>query len=91
MIPARKDYNSRQSLCQRGAAGLVPGDESSKFTAKIEMVGGKPVVTWEPDGDALRATRTYTIHGKKTFLDRDWTPITDTNKNRHNFSRSRSR
>ena len=66
-------------------AGLVPDDENSRFTAKIEMVDGKPVVTWEPDSEALRATRTYKIYGKKTLLDRDWTPVTDADKSEYNF------
>ena len=67
-------------------AGLVPDDANSKFTAKIEMLpDGTPKVTWEPDNEMLRATRTYTTYGKKTLLDRDWTPVTDSNKNQYHF------
>ena len=67
-------------------AGLVPDDEKSKFIAKIEMLpDGTPKVTWEPDTPELRATRTYTTYGKKTLLDRDWTPVTDANKDQYNF------
>ena len=66
-------------------AGLEPDNPKSKFIAKIEMVDGKPVVTWEPDTPELRATRTYTTYGKKTLLDRDWTPVTDENKAEYNF------
>ena len=67
-------------------AGLDPDDENSKFTAKIEMLpDGTPKVTWEPDTPELRATRTYTTYGKKTLLDRDWTPVTDSNKNQYHF------
>ena len=62
-------------------AGLVPDNEGSKFTAKIEMQpDGTPKVTWEPYSEELRATRTYTVYGKKTLLDNDWTPMNDDNK-----------
>ena len=66
-------------------AGLAPEDENSMFRARIEIVGDQPVVTWTPDTPELRATRTYTIYGKKTLLDRDWTPVTDANRYEYNF------
>ena len=66
-------------------AGLEPDNPKSKFIAKIEMVDGKPVVTWKPDTPELRATRTYTTYGKKSLLDLDWTPVTDENKAEYNF------
>lgn len=66
-------------------AGLEPDNPNSKFIAKIEMVDGKPVVTWEPDSSELRATRIYTTYGKKTLLDRDWMPVTDADMNQYNF------
>ena len=55
------------------------------FTAEIEVVDGKPVVTWKPDSPDLRATRLYTTYGKKTLLDREWTPVTDVNRGDYNF------
>lgn len=57
----------------------------SVFTAKIEIVDGSPVITWEPDTAKLRATRIYTTYGKKTLLDSDWTPVTDANKAQYYF------
>ena len=67
-------------------AGLVPDDENSKFTAKIEMSpDGTPKVTWEPDTPELRATRVYTTYGKKALSDRNWTPVTDANKDQYRF------
>ncbi len=74
------------AVWQSYVAGLVPADENSRFIARIEMLpDGAPKVTWEPDTPELRATRTYTIYGKKTLLDRDWTPVTEANKREYNF------
>lgn len=73
------------AIWQSYVAGLNPDEEGSRFKAKIEMVDGQPVVTWEPDTLELRATRTYTTYGKKTLLDRDWTPVTDANRGDYNF------
>jgi hypothetical protein len=91
---AEGDYESAAHMIGRNGyaiwesylAGLVPDDENSKFTAKIEMLpDGTPKVTWEPDTPELRATRTYITYGKKTLLDRDWKPVTDSNKNQYHF------
>lgn len=55
-------------------AGLDPTNENSKFTAKIEMKDGRPVVTFDPDlGDA----RTYKTYGKEKLSDEWIYPITD--------------
>ena len=66
-------------------AGTDPRKDDSVFTAKIEIVDNKPVITWEPDTPELRATREYITYGKKTLLDVDWTPVTDSNKDQYNF------
>ena len=66
-------------------AGLDPDDEDSKFTAKISMVGGEPVVTWSPDTPELRATRIYTVLGKKALGDAEWKPATEADKDKYNF------
>ena len=66
-------------------AGTNPLDGEDVFTAEIEVVDGKPVVTWKPDTPELRATRLYTTYGKKTLLDREWTPVTDGNRGDYNF------
>lgn len=49
-------------------AGTDPTDPKSQFTAKIEMVDGKPVVVWSPKlSDAEAAKRVYTTYGRKTL------------------------
>lgn len=40
-------------------AGLDPTDPNSKFTAKVEMADGKPVVSWSPN----RSDRVYRVLG----------------------------
>ena len=70
-------------------AGLNPDDEDSKFRAKIEMVDGKPVVTWEPDTPELRATRVYRILGANNPGDPDeaWTEVENGEDGGCNFFR----
>lgn len=92
-MAAEGDYEAAAKMTGRNGyavwqsyvAGLEPDNESSKFTAKIEMVDGKPVVTWEPDTPELRAAREYITYGKKTLLDCDWTPVTDADRDQYNF------
>ena len=49
-------------------AGLEPDNPKSKFIAKIEMVDGKPVVTWEPNlNEDGVVRRLYKIHGSETL------------------------
>ena len=66
-------------------AGTDPGDTNSVFRANIVIIDGEPNITWEPDTPELRATRTYTTYGKKTLLDSDWTPVTDSSKKEYHF------
>lgn len=66
-------------------AGTDPTDENSVFTAKIEIVDGEPVVTWEPDTPELRATRVYRKLGKKTLMDKDWADVTDEDLSAYRF------
>lgn len=67
-------------------AGLVPDDENSKFTAKIDILpDGTPNVTWEPDTPELRATRVYKTLGKKTLMDKDWVDVTDKDQSEYHF------
>ena len=58
-------------------AGTDPTDPNSRFTAKIEMVDGEPVVVWSPKlSDAEAAKRVYTTYGKKTLeAGEPWMPI----------------
>lgn len=66
-------------------AGTDPTDPKSRFMAKIEMVGGEPVVVWSPKlSEAEAAKRIYTTYGKKTLVGsregepctiEQWTPV----------------
>ena len=40
---------------------------TSRFTAKIKMRAGVPVVTWEPDLNTNGVIRTYKVYGKETL------------------------
>ena len=84
-VAAHMNGRNGYAIWESYVAGLVPDVENSKFTAKIEMIDGKPVITWEPDNAELRATRTYTTYGKKTLLDKEWMPVTDPGKGEYNF------
>jgi len=58
---------------QSYVAGTDPLDTNSVFTAKIDMVDGSPVVTWEPKlSEGEEARRSYTIYGKTNLTDRAW-------------------
>ena len=49
-------------------AGISPTDIAAKFTAKIEMKDGNPVITWEPNLNADGAVvRIYKVYGSETL------------------------
>ena len=48
-------------------AGTDPTNVTSRFTAKIEMKDGVPVVTWEPDLNTNGIIRTYKVYGSETL------------------------
>lgn len=48
-------------------AGTDPTNLTSRFTAKIEMVDGAPVVKWEPDLNTNGVIRAYKVYGKETL------------------------
>ena len=63
--------------------GTDPNDPASSFTASIEMVDGKPVVTYTPD---LIGERIYTKWGRKTLSpDEDWVQVKDGEEAKYNF------
>ena len=64
--------------------GTDPTDPKSKFTANIEMVDGKPVVTCEPN---LLNERKYTRWGKKDLSNPDekWQRVDDGQEVDYNF------
>ena len=48
-------------------AGISPTNEAARFTAKIEMQGDTPIVTWEPDLNTNGVIRTYRVYGSETL------------------------
>ena len=48
-------------------SGTDPTNETSRFKAKIEMVDGMPIVTWDPDLNTNGVVRTYKVYGKETL------------------------
>lgn len=65
-------------------AGTDPNDPNSAFTASIEMVDGKPVVTCTPD---LLDERVYTTFGKRSLDDPDepWVEVNPGEESDYNF------
>ncbi|MGN0832040.1 MAG: choice-of-anchor Q domain-containing protein [Kiritimatiellia bacterium] len=72
-------------MWQDFVAGTDPTNENSVFTAKIELVDGEPVVTWEPDTPELSATRVYRTFGRKTLLDGNWIEVGDGDRSEYRF------
>ena len=59
-------------------AGTDPTNALSKFTAKIEMKNGAPVVMWLPalNGEGVReGTRIYRVWGKASLDDAAWSEV----------------
>ena len=48
-------------------AGISPTNETAKFSAKIEMKDGAPVVTWKPDLNTNGTVRIYKVYGSETL------------------------
>ena len=72
------------TTAQEYIAGTDPSDADSKFTASIEVVGGKPVVTYTPD---LLSERKYIKLGKVNLADpnEDWVEVKDGEEENYNF------
>lgn len=72
-------------------AGLDPELPDSKFAAKIEIVNGKPVVTWEPalngtndDGTCIKeGVRVYELKGSINL--KDWSTVPKDGEAAFNF------
>ena len=65
-------------------AGLVPTNAADLFRTVISISGGKPQISWEPRLSAEEeAKRTYTIYGRESLTDGEWT--TPTNAASHFF------
>lgn len=59
--------NGRNKVWECYVAGISPTNETARFTAKIEMQGDTPVVTWEPDLNTNGIVRTYKVYGSETL------------------------
>ena len=71
-------------------AGTDPTNTQSKFTAKIEMKGGSPVVTWSPatNGEGVReGERTYRVWGKANLDDAAWSEVERNGEGSYRFFR----
>ena len=66
-------------------AGTDPTNVTSVFTSVIEMISGKPKITWSPDLNegGTKAERVYKVWGSKT-LDGQWFEV-DGNEADYNF------
>ena len=51
----------------------------------IEVVDGQPVVTFSPDTEELRATRTYTLLGNKSLDADGWQEVEKGKESDYNF------
>ena len=72
------------TTAQEYVAGTDPTDPDSKFTASIEMVDGKPVVTYSPD---LLSERKYKKLGKKNIGNpgEPWVEVKEGDEGNYNF------
>jgi len=59
-------------------AGLDPTNSEGKFTSRIELREGTPVITWDPNlNDEQEGSRVYTIYGNLTLDNDGWTTPTN--------------
>lgn len=76
LTAAGGDYDAAANLVGANAltlwesylAGLDPTNAHSRFTARIELMDGKPVISWTPD---LGTARVYRVRGKSELAE-DW-------------------
>lgn len=71
-------------------AGTNPNDPASKFSVKIEVVDGKPVVTWDPalNGDGIKTgIRSYTIQGSNDL--KEWSAVPDGKESEYHYFKAK--
>lgn len=66
-------------------AGTDPTDPESVFTASLSFVDGRPVLTWTPDLNADAERRRYTVFGKKSLVDAEWTVVGEGDLTDYNY------
>ena len=66
--PSGKTQGGRAtSIWEEYVAGTDPTNAASRFTAKIEMRDGRPIVTWEPNLNTNGMVRLYKVYGSETL------------------------
>ena len=71
-------------------AGTNPNDPASKFSVKIEVVDGKPVVTWDPalNGEGVKTgIRSYTIQGSNDL--KEWSDVPDGKESEYHYFKAK--
>ena len=58
--------NGHNKVWECYVAGICPTNETSKFTAKIELKDGVPIVTWDPNLNTNGVVRAYKVYGSAT-------------------------
>lgn len=59
--------NGHNKVWECYVTGISPTNEMARFTAKIELKDGGPVVMWEPDLNTNGVIRTYKVYGSETL------------------------
>lgn len=89
MKTGKLDGNGREmQVWQDYVAGTDPTKEDSRLSVKIEFRNGKPKISWTPNQNANEervGNRVYTVWGKKTLTDEEWTPNVDETTGEWNF------
>ena len=87
MKSGKKDGAGNEMLVwQDYVAGTDPTDEKDIFTASITIVDGKVTISYTPElDDARKAMRKYTIWGKTSLMDTNWTEVQDGHEAEYNF------
>lgn len=71
-------------------AGTSPNDPASKFSVKIEVLDGKPVVTWDPalNGEGVKTgIRSYTIQGSNDL--KEWSDVPDGKESEYHYFKAK--
>ena len=63
----KTSWGRPMSAWQDYVAGTDPTNAASRLTAKIEMQGATPIITWEPDLNTNGTIRIYKVHGSETL------------------------
>ncbi len=58
-------------------AGIDPNGPDEQLLAQIEIVNGKPVISWTPERPATTPEEWYKVEGKANLADKEWAPKAD--------------